>query len=456
MKDRLASLLLALAVVGCTSAGLDAPVAHFDPPSATTLPGVNSLVKVINLDSEPVVCFTTDGTMPDFSGGNCANKLDSSRQIAVPSCGFNLIRIAWSTGTDEANYKVVSDACTSSCAPVVPWSNQDLAHAFAVWTDEIKCMLNNCQNPSSTGSWSGQCDSGQVNWDVGLNGLRAISTFTYTACAHAVTIPVEENGMTAMQKINLIVTGQLIQDTDFSGNGNEGGTSMVSGDFTGSVTSSMVLSNKQRSSGSMDAACTAQPFSAMECAPASAAIAYDFPDWSCEGGICPVAAAGTCMMGNPTPPVNSTPNFVLIRFDIGNRCLTLATSSVQSTSVCEPTDPHQQWQIVPVGDAFEFHNLSTSECLSENGGAIGPWTLVTAPCDDTDKQHWKLEPYTQGGANMNFPDRLHNVAEDFCVYTDLTGLAYGTAGNCDLAGTESNRKIGIYPGGAFDKPPYMP
>jgi hypothetical protein len=33
---------------------------------------------------------------------------------------------------------------------------------------------------------------------------------------------------------------------------------------------------------------------------------------------------------------------------------------------------------------------------------------------------------------------------------------YGTAGNCGLGGTESNRKVGLYYGGAFDTPPYQP
>ncbi len=457
MHSRFALVFLGMAVVGCTSDSLAPVVQHFDPPSATTLPAVNTLVKVINLDSEPVVCFTTDGTMPDFNGGNCPNTLDATRQIAVPSCGFNLIRIAWSQGTDEANYKVVSDACNMSCTPVMPWSNQELAQAFAVWTDEIKCSLNNCQNPTGTGSWSGQCDSGgTVDWNVGLNGLRAISEFTYTACSHTVSINDEEGGMMVTRKVNLVGTGKVTQDTDFSGNGNEGGTVTVTGDFTGSATSAIVLGNKQRAGGSIDAACTAQPISGMTCAPGSAAIAYDFPNWSCDGNICPMADASgsSCMMPPPPPP--PPPPFVVIRFDIGNRCLTRATSSVQSTSVCVPTDTHQQWTMVANGAAFEFHNLFNQECLSETGGLIGPWTLVTAPCDGSAAQQWKLESYTQGGANMNYPLRMHNSAEDFCAYTDLTGLVYGTIANSDLAGTDANRKVGIYTNGDFTKPPYQP
>jgi hypothetical protein len=483
MRRRFASVFLVFAAVSC-GGGLEAPVPHFDPPSATTLPEVNSLIKVINLDAEPVICFTTDGTVPDWNGGNCANRLDATRQIAVPKCGFNVIRIAWSNGTDEANYKVESEACKASCDAVVPWSNQELARAFAVWQDEVKCLLNGCENPSGTGDWSAQCDSGKVSWDVSLDGLRAISKFTYDACAHAVTIDVEEGGMTMPRTINLVVTGTLTQDTDFNGNGNEGGTVTVSGDFTGSVTSRIVLGDKKRSGGSFDAACSIDTLEGKECAPAGAKIAFDFPEWSCHGDICPVAAMGSCsgtdadadaipdtedncpeqantdQMDKDNDGIgdacDSEPGFVVIRFKIGDRCLILGDGKVESTSTCEPTDPRQQWELFPDGDAFGFRNLSNSECLSQSGPPAGPWTEITAPCDGTDEQRWKLEAYDQGGFDVNFPIRLHNVADNFCAYTDFTGNVYGTAGNCGLGGTESNRKVGLYYGGDFDTTPYQP
>ena len=76
------------------------------------------------------------------------------------------------------------------------------------------------------------------------------------------------------RKINLIVTGKLIQDTDFSGNGNEGGTVTVAGDFAGSVTSRIVLGDKKRSGGSIDAACTADPLDGEVCAPGRAISAH--------------------------------------------------------------------------------------------------------------------------------------------------------------------------------------
>lgn len=290
--------------------------------------------------------------------------------------------------------------------------------------------------------------------------------------------------MTVPKKINLVGTGSLVQDTDFSGNGNEGGTVNVTGDFTGAVTSRIVLGDKKRSGGAFDAACTADILESKECAPANAKIAYDFPDWACHGDICPVAVMGSCQTADTDgdaipdqqdncPDVANTnqsdkdhdglgdacddkSNFVVIRVKTGNRCFTLGDGKVESTSTCEPTDPKQQWEMFPDGDAFGFRNLFNNECLSQSGILAGPWTVITAPCNGSDKQRWHLELYDQGGLDQNFPIRLHNAAENFCAYTDFTGEVFGTALNCGLAGTESNRKVGLYFGGDFGMLPYQP
>ena len=74
------------------------------------------------------------------------------------------------------------------------------------------------------------------------------------------TIDVDEGGKRVQRKINLVVNGKLIQDTDFNGNGNEGGTVTVTGDYNGTVISRIVLTDKLRGGGSFDAACSSDPF----------------------------------------------------------------------------------------------------------------------------------------------------------------------------------------------------
>ena len=90
---------------------------------------------------------------------------------------------------------------------------------------------------------------------MSLSGVRAISDFTYSQCEHTVEITVHDYeadpdgtdpNATTTRAIRLVVDGQLTQDTDFGGNGNEGGTVTVTGDFVGSVESRMVLVDEER------------------------------------------------------------------------------------------------------------------------------------------------------------------------------------------------------------------
>ncbi len=487
-----------IALAACRGQRVEVAEAHFDPSSGATLTEDSPSVSIIALDEEPLICWSTDGTEPEWQDADCANPLaPGERTIPIPNCGFNTVNIVWADGAqrDSANYQVENDACAEGCDPVVPWSNDELARAFAIWQDDAKCLMNGCSNPGGTGNWDAACEGGgTVDWNVSLNGLRAISEFTFTGCTQTVTISVHDydsdpdgtNPLAVIERdITLTGSGVITQDTDFGGNGNEAGSIAMTGDFTGEVISRIVIVDKARGGGDFGVSCTADAFDREDCAPGSALIAYDYPDWACHGDICPKAAPGECEAvdtdadgiadeDDNCPEVANTdqrdsdqdgignecdddPGFMLIQFKTGDRCLTLGTTdAVESTTVCAPDDPSQQWLLFEDGDKHGFRSLGNDECMSQRGGFIGPWTVNTEPCDGSDEQRWSLEPYDQGGLDAAHPIRLHNAADDFCQYTDFTGNVFGTIANCGLAGTDSGRKVGLYWGGDFEDDPYAP
>ena len=226
----------------------------------------------------------------------------------------------WNVNQGDDDHDGLGNVCdpTPRGEPPLPWDNGVLARAFAAWKDEIQCRLNGCKNPGGPGSWSSSCDgsTGSVDWKVSLNGLRAVSTFTYQDCQNTVTIDVHDYAKdpagtqasaVVPMDITLVVNGSLTQDTDFSGNGNESGTVTIGGSFTGTVTSHVKISGSARGAGSIfSVACTADPIPQEMCAPNNLLVNYVFPDWSCEPGGCP---------DRPAPLVDSDGDGVFDPYD---------------------------------------------------------------------------------------------------------------------------------------------
>ncbi len=494
MRYTLAMHLLLLLVACNPEARVVREGTHFDPISGTTLTEESPSIGIVGLDGEEV-CYTIDGGDPGLKD-DCANKLDESRRIAL-TCGFHAVTIRWAEGekgTEQASYLVDSPSCADVEGPVSLWQNDEQLRAFVAIKDALQCEMNGCENPGGTGNWSTTCGDGRVDWKVSLSGVRAISEFTYTNCRASTTVEIhdpadpywlDETAVLSLD-VELILNGGVRQDTDFSGNGDEEGTVTLTGDFTGKVESFISIANKARGGGWFESGCASGPVPGEICAPGEAMIRYDFPDWSCHGAICPEPGdppvEGTDTDGDGftddvdvCPEVfdpyqldtdadgigdacDSAPAFFLIQFKSGSRCLyTSSGGSVASTSSCIATDPSQQWEIVDVGDMRMFKNVGTGACLSHNDSWIGPWTVNSAACNEADSfQQWNYEAYDQGGADASWPGRLHAVSDDFCAYTDGTGNVYGTIGNCDLAGTESGRKVGIFPYGDFAAAPVSP
>lgn len=155
---------------------------------------------------------------------------------------------------------------------------------------------------------------------------------------------------------------------------------------------------------------------------------------------------------DPTP--TGMAPFSLIKLKLG-RCLYDNGGDVRSSATCDPMQRNQQWEVIDVGSGRRaFRNLQSNNCLVASNW-VG--TIGMAACDTSAaSQQWTLERYDQGGFDMQFPLRLHSAAFNFCVYTDSTNDVYASQGNCGLAGTENNRKVGIYAGGDFTRAPVQP
>ncbi len=482
---RLAVCASLLFVLACPSETEPPVLPHFDPPSGTNLD--SPTVSIINLDDVPEICASSDGSTP--SVGTCANPLSTNRSVTV-GCGFTVINIAWGDGqTDTANYLYEGEGCETS-GPVTLWANDELVRAFAPIKDEIQCRMNNCENPVGTGNWTANCDVGTVSWNVTLSGTRVDSLFTWTGCQGTTTIDVhdyatdpwhQDESATIPMDITLVLDGTIAQDVSFGGDGSEFGTISIGGDFEGMVQSQIVIEDSARAGGGFAAGCSVDPLNDEICAPSNAMVLYDFPDWNCRGNICPEPgdtppeldedgdgvddSVDNCPdVSNPLQEdsdedgigdaCDEDPAFSLIQFKSGTRCLRVSGGQVESLEGCDPADTSQRWFAFDSDGHWGFRSLVDKGCLSQSGGAVGPWDLITEPCEEgRAEQQWDLELYDQGGLDPAWPTRMHNVADDFCAYTDFSNNVYGTWGNCNLAGTEDGRKVGVYAAGNFSSTP---
>ena len=95
-----------------------------------------------------------------------------------------------------------------------------MARAFALWQDETKCLLNVLLRTRQYGQLEHDCDSGEIDWNVSLSGVQAISDFTYSQCEYTWRLPFDyeadpDDTGPNLRSIRLIVDGKLTQDTDF-------------------------------------------------------------------------------------------------------------------------------------------------------------------------------------------------------------------------------------------------
>lgn len=129
-----------------------------------------------------------------------------------------------------------------------------------------------------------------------------------------------------------------------------------------------------------------------------------------------------------------------------------AAGNVRSAGTCNAASVDQQWELLEVGGQRSFRNKKTQQCLLSNTWA---GAIVMGACGGTNAG-WLTQRYDQGGFDPKYPLRFRSGTYNYCLYTDHTGLVYATQGNCDLLGTQDNRKLGIFANGDFSATPLQP
>lgn len=289
---------------GNNNGGTNPPATqYFVPASSSLIVSGEAQVAVTNLDDESVICYTTDGTTPNWANGSCTPQLGRGERTINLECGFNRIILMYNEGnsTQTGEFNVSIPKCVPARVP--QWANDEMMTTFAKIKEETQCAMNNCNFPNSAGSWSYQCaNGGSINWRVAVCGTNcATSTFSYNACAETRTISVydydkDPSGLGSARKdqaIAMTLNGTLTQQTDWQGNGNESGTVDISGDFSGSIESRIKIENKFAVSGDMLVHCTANPIAPEVCAPAPVAMYYKRDlilgnAWKCVDDKCPI------------------------------------------------------------------------------------------------------------------------------------------------------------------------
>lgn len=315
-------------VIGCTPKPVVPKDHKFSPTTGAIVTADPATVNVIGLDDESVVCYTIDGTTPQWNGGNCANKLAPGERTITLDCGYNQVNLLWDGGTksDVARYTVNAEKCQPK--RVALWANDELRLALLTMTKEVRQLQLATDSKytgktdrmpvDNTGSWGISCATGEKKGDsetdnvatwvistpCGLSGSKCVDhTFTFNNCTRTVNIKVHDyeadpnfrnSAIMKDQEVTLTLNGTLIRRTDGFGNGDEdtrGGESgelTVSGDFTGKAESFVAIRNRYYDSGDWAISCTEHPLDEREvCAPDSQMVRYTFPMWDCKDGICP-------------------------------------------------------------------------------------------------------------------------------------------------------------------------
>lgn len=417
----------------------------------------------------------------------------------------------WNVTQADDDRDGVGNPCdaTSRPPPPLPWNNGTLARAFAKWFDEVRCTLNSCQNPTGLGSWNATCDGGgTVAWSITANGLRGNSVFTYSGCQRAVTVDVRDwtstdPAATTPMTITLVVSGPsprtrtsaaMVARAAPSPSAAASPARSPHTCWTTRCAAPARPTRRPAPRGRFPRRCARRTTPRWRtCSPtgrASPALALRRPPRSPTATVTACSTPTTTAPSSPTPirPTStSTPtatrvtrrpgpapacptqacrrstrapgssgdggiSFYALKVKLGRCLYDDAAGNVRSAGTCNAASVDQQWELLEVGGQRSFRNKKTQQCLLSNTWA---GAIVMGACGGTNAG-WLTQRYDQGGFDPKYPLRFRSGTYNYCLYTDHTGLVYATQGNCDLLGTQDNRKLGIFANGDFSATPLQP
>lgn len=474
--------------LGCTGGGSGGgggnppppppPTQYFVPASSSLIVNGAAEVQIANLDDEPVICYTTDGTTPQWNNGSCSPQLGLGERTIDLECGFNRIIVMYNDGTEtqSGEFNVSIPECVP--ADVALWANDEMITVFNTIKEETQCEMNNCNFPGSAGSWSYQCEGGgSINWNVSVCGIDcANSSFTYNNCSETRTLSVIDydanpGGLvlgTIMkdQDISMTISGTINQRTDWEGNGEESGTVNISGDFTGTVTSRIDITNKFATGGDMLVDCSANPLAPEVCAPDAVALYYDRDliagnSWKCVDEKCPVAQDidtdhdGIADRLDNCPSVaNPGQEDVLDGDGIGDACDQFndpdsdgdghRDSQDNCPAVANPdqsdVDSDGKGNLCDTATFFLMKQKDGKRCLYQDEGDV----KSTSSCNrDATNQQWQV--IDLGSAKL-----FKNRSTGQCMTYSGGGFRYQKMANCNESDHKQNWYLQRYDQGGFD------